>query len=1353
MLTHWMYKMIKVLANMFPDEQMPSRIFSIIFICLNLYACSGSTGTENNSNTTTLPLITSPPAVSIAENTTSVLTVNAADTDNGSILYSLSGGADQTKFSVNSSTGALIFLTAPDYEIPTDSDINNIYLVQISASDSVDTVSQIISVTVNNANDNNPVFTSTATQSVAENNSSVLTVNATDADNNTLAYSINGGIDQARFSINANTGVLTFIAAPDFENPTDSDANNIYLVQVNANDGVNAINQMITVTVTNTNDNNPVFTSAVTKSIVENTTSVLTVNATNAGGNTPVYSLSGGLDQTRFSINVNSGVLIFTAAPDFEIPADSDANNIYLVQVSASNGINTTNQLITVTVTNTNDNSPVFTSAATQSVAENNSSVLTVNATDADNNTLAYSINGGIDQARFSINANTGVLTFIAAPDFENPTDSDTNNIYLIQVSASDGVNAINQMITVTVTNTNDNNPVFTSAVTKSIVENTTSVLTINATDADGNTPVYSLSGGADQTRFSINVNSGVLIFITAPDFENPADSDTNNIYLVQVSASDSVNTTNQLITITVTNTNDNSPVFTSAATQSVAENNSSVLTVNATDADNNSLTYSINGGVDQAQFSINANSGALIFTTAPDFETPTDSDTNNIYLVQVNASDGVNAVNQLITVTVTDLNEAQFGLSTRPDNTTCAIANAPVLSSAIQLTRVFTNLSFASPTILLQSPVNTDRWYITEQKTGLIKTFLSADTAATNFADLSSRIATTGNEMGLLGIAFHPNFSTNNYVYVYYSAPSTTGNHQSVISRFIATNNATTLDLTTEFIIMTINQPYDNHNGGNMIFGTDGFLYIGMGDGGSGGDPQNNAQNISSYLGKMLRINVDATGGGNNYTSPTDNPYVGITGLDEIYATGLRNPWRWSFDRLNGTLIAADVGQSNREEIDIITKGGNYGWRCYEGTAIFDTSVGCQGSYFTPIYEYGRSIGQSVTGGYIYRGSAIPALYGSYIYSDFYPGPIWGLSDPAGTSPVNTSLLSTNILISSFAEDANGELYVLSFGDGLIYRIDPASGGTGSFPSQLSQTGCIDSTNPLQMASGLVPYDVNAAFWSDGAIKDRWIALPDGTGITIETNNDWSFPVNSVLVKNFNLNGKRIETRLLVRHADGNWGGYSYEWNDAETDATLLLNGKTTSKQGQTYIYPSSTDCFKCHTATTSYALSAETAQLNRDKTYASTGITSNQLATLNFIDYFSTPLNNTPANLPKLTDPSDLTASLRDRSRAYLHTNCSQCHRQGGTTNVNLDFNITTVDASMNICNIIPIHQIGGASVIMSPGNAADSSFYLRMSCRDGVGSCNNEDKMPPLGSVLVDTSGTNIVASWINSLNVCP
>jgi len=694
------------------------------------------------------------------------------------------------------------------------------------------------------------------------------------------------------------------------------------------------------------------------------------------------------------------------------------------------------------------------------------------------------------------------------------------------------------------------------------------------------------------------------------------------------------------------------------------------------------------------------------------------------------------------------------YGISKRPINTACAIPEAANASTSVVLTRVFNNLSFNDMVALRQSPIDQNRWYVVEQN-GSIKTFLTDDTSAILFADLASRVNFSG-EMGLLGIAFHPDFASNNFIYVYYS--STASGHQSIISRFTA-SSALQLDLSSEQIILTVDQPYNNHNGGNILFGPDGYLYIGMGDGGSGGDPQNFAQNIFSLLGKMLRIDVDAPADPGNqiyYSSPADNPYVGVAGADEIYALGLRNPWRWSFDKVTGQIVAGDVGQNTWEEIDVISRGGNYGWRCYEGNHIFNTGAGCSAQYIPPIHEYDHNEGFSVTGGYVYRGSAIPSLVGTYVFSDYGPGPIWGLIDPYGTPAridvVNDTLTSASF-ISSFAQDANGELYVLSRQNGFIYRLDPSAGvPLASFPVLLSETGCVDTTDVTQMAQGLIPYDINAPFWSDGALKDRWFAIPDNATISIGVDGEWSFPNNSVLVKNFRLNNRLIETRLLVKHLDGNWAGYSYEWNDTQTDASLVLNGKTKDINGQNYIYPSSSQCMFCHTDIAGSVLGPEVRQMNRSFTYPGSGVTANQLTTLDHIGIFSNALNDVET-LPVLTTPGDVSASLRDRARAYLYSNCSHCHRQGGPTNVSLDFNISTADADMGVCNISPTYNIAGATYIVSPGNANDSSLYHRVRCREGVNGCSIDDQMPPLGSTVEDVSGSKLLADYIFSLSACP
>jgi hypothetical protein len=393
-------------------------------------------------------------------------------------------------------------------------------------------------------------------------------VTAFDADSPSLTYSISGGADAGKFTIDPSTGVLTFVSAPDYENPTDAGANNVYDVQVQVSDGTNTDTQDIAVTVTNVNDNSPSITSdgggsSSSVSVPENQAAVTTVTASDADGGSLTYSISGGADAGKFTIDSSTGVLTFVTAPDYENPTDAGANNVYDVQVQVSDGTNTDTQDIAVTVTNLNDNSPSITSdgggsSSSVSVPENQTAVTTVTATDADGGSLTYSISGGADAGKFTIDPSTGVLTFVTAPDYENPTDTGTDNVYDVQVQVSDGTNTDTQNIAVTVTNLNDNAPVIDSngggsAATISVPENTTAVTTVSASDADGGTITYSITGGSDAVRFKIDPATGVLTFASAPNFENPLDSDKDNAYLVEVTASDGTNTDVQTITVNVT--------------------------------------------------------------------------------------------------------------------------------------------------------------------------------------------------------------------------------------------------------------------------------------------------------------------------------------------------------------------------------------------------------------------------------------------------------------------------------------------------------------------------------------------------------------------------------------------------------------------------------------------------------------------------------------------------------------------------------------------------------------------------------------------------------------------------------
>ncbi|MHC4148844.1 MAG: PQQ-dependent sugar dehydrogenase, partial [Planctomycetota bacterium] len=314
--------------------------------------------------------------------------------------------------------------------------------------------------------------------------------------------------------------------------------------------------------------------------------------------------------------------------------------------------------------------------------------------------------------------------------------------------------------------------------------------------------------------------------------------------------------------------------------------------------------------------------------------------------------------------------------------------------NAQIQIESAFPSLSFTRPVDLQHAGDGTDRIFVVEQA-GRILVFPNDRDATTSevFLDIRGRVNNSGNEEGLLGLAFHPDYENNGYFFADYTASSP---RRTVIAQFnVDGSNPNRADPNSILVILEVNQPFSNHNGGQIAFGPDGFLYISLGDGGSAGDPGNNGQNRQTLLGSILRIDVDNPAGGKNYSIPSDNPFVGNSSSfrEEIYAFGLRNPWRFSFDPANGRLWAADVGQNRFEEIDIIENGKNYGWRIMEASSCFNPSSGCNVTGLQlPIWEYSHGVGNSVTGGYVYHGPGRPELDGAYIYADFGSGRIWSL-------------------------------------------------------------------------------------------------------------------------------------------------------------------------------------------------------------------------------------------------------------------------------------------------------------------------------------------------------------------------
>lgn len=361
------------------------------------------------------------------------------------------------------------------------------------------------------------------------------------------------------------------------------------------------------------------------------------------------------------------------------------------------------------------------------------------------------------------------------------------------------------------------------------------------------------------------------------------------------------------------------------------------------------------------------------------------------------------------------------------------ANADTPPLPQGLSL-QPFVD-GFELPVFIAAVPGEENKQYVLE-KLARIRVVTDGTLQEQPVLDISDLVS-TGNEQGLLGLAFHPDFANNGYIYINYTdnANTGTGPQNTQIVRYTVTDDVA--DPASAKTILTVEQPHSNHNAGMIAFGPDGYLYIVLGDGGAGGDPYGNGQNMEALLGKMLRIDVD---NGDPYSIPEDNPFVGQENVrPEIWTVGWRNPWRFSFDRETGDMWLGDVGQDKYEEISFQAAGqggGNYGWRCKEGFHDYDRSENCDGKEFIdPVVEYDHSQGASVTGGYVYRGSAIPELQGNYIYGDFTSGKIW-FANRADDGTVNTrEWQDTDLNISSFGEDANGELFVVDY-KGTIYRL-----------------------------------------------------------------------------------------------------------------------------------------------------------------------------------------------------------------------------------------------------------------------------------------------------------------------------
>lgn len=705
----------------------------------------------------------------------------------------------------------------------------------------------------------------------------------------------------------------------------------------------------------------------------------------------------------------------------------------------------------------------------------------------------------------------------------------------------------------------------------------------------------------------------------------------------------------------------------------------------------------------------------------------------------------------------VSHAGNAQFGLNTRPSNATCIAPAQPVIVTGTKVEPAFPNVSFktvpnqSSSQFLngvidmAQKPGDNAFWYVVE-RAGKVHRIANND-AATSFTtalDLTPRLNNSAffEQWGINSIAFHPDFANNGELYVLLNEKTGSSNpYTAVLARYTSLDGGLSFDFATEEVLLTTTHSNIYHQFGKVAFGPDGYLYAGI-----GAPDRYDAQNTNKLHGSILRLDVDAPF---PYAVPSDNPFAQGGGRAEIYAWGLRNPWRMSFDKLTGELWAGDVGEYTAEEVNNIVLGGNYGWHVSEGNGC---SGGSCSSITLPELSYPHSDGTAVTGGYVYRGSAIPELVGRYIFGDGAFGQkIWAATYDQSGNMTGKEILVSPLRTTGFAEDQNGELLTINLLNSSVHRLLPETAGTGGpiqMPTLLSETGCFDSNTPTVPTAGLIPYDLNAPLWSDGAGKRRWLALPDGQTIDVRSDGDFEFPAGTVLVKEFSFDNLPVETRLFMRHPNGAWAGYSYEWAADQSDAVLLESGKSkTLPNGVVWTFPSGTECLQCHSAANLYAAGPKVDQLNRHYTYPTTGDTANQLETLEHIGLFTSSLPDVPGRLPALANALNTERPMATRARSYLDTNCSGCHRPGGTTQATMDLRASTDTLGTNTCNVVPQHGNLGVSgaLLLFPGNAAQSIISLRTHALDNT-------RMPPLGTAIVDAIGTFVVDSWIGSADVC-
>lgn len=656
---------------------------------------------------------------------------------------------------------------------------------------------------------------------------------------------------------------------------------------------------------------------------------------------------------------------------------------------------------------------------------------------------------------------------------------------------------------------------------------------------------------------------------------------------------------------------------------------------------------------------------------------------------------------------------------------------------------RVFPQIEWKNPLYAAPEP-GTDRLWVILQ--GGDKDRPARIVRLPNRADASATEPVLEMDRRLIyGLTFDPGFRTNGFVYLFSNGPWNEPDRTNHISRFAVSRDAAAkVDPASELPI--IRWRSTGHDGGDLAFGLDGMLYITSGDGTSDSDVWDSGQDMTRLLAKLLRIDVRT----HPYSVPADNPFVHLPGArPETWAFGFRNPWRMGIDERTGDIWVGQNGQDLWETAHLVRRGDNIGWSVFEGShPFYPNRQRGPAPIVPPTIEHSHADFRSLTGGVVYYGAKLPELEGAYIYGDYSTGKIWSARHREGRLTEHREIADTVLQIAAFRVDQHGELLVVDHGGGL-YRMVPRPRDVTPppFPTRLSETGLFASVPEHRPEPGLIPYSINAPGWADGAQAVRYMALPGAAAIGYTSTRGWNFTNETVLVQTLSLPAaRRIETRLLIRR-DNEWTGYSYRWNEAQTDATLVRkegeNIELTLPDGarQNWRIPGRAECLACHARAVNYVLGLCEPQMNRE--IAAEGETANQISRLKRLGVLPGAPEATNT-LSRLADPYDTAAPIEARARAYLHANCSVCHVEAGGGNARMELEAARREDQMNLLAARPQHDSFGLpnAMLVAPGDPARSVLLHRVAQR-------GRGQMPPLVSARVDERAVAMLREWIASL----